>query len=137
MFKLEKHVQIPEMGTKMAEILRHFTENGRSNFAMINLSELIIPNNLSEKHSKNQLNKLIQAILKFGFSIPIIIDERNCLISGYLRILAAKELGMTQIPVIILRNISETEANAIRLLTGWQKIQNRIIRLLSLKLTSF
>lgn len=129
MFKLEKHVQIPEMGTKMAEILRHFTENGRSNFAMINLSEIIIPNNLSEKHSKNQLNKLIQAILKFGFSIPIIFDERNCLISGYLRILAAKELGMTQIPVIILRNISETEANAIRLLTGWQKIQNRIIRL--------
>ena len=56
MFKLEKHVQIPEMGTKMAEILRHFTENGRSNFAMINLSEIIIPNNLSEKHSKNQLN---------------------------------------------------------------------------------
>lgn len=128
MFKLEKYVQIPEKGTKMAEILRHFTENGRSNFAMINLSEIIIPNNLSEKHSKNQLNKLIQAILKFGFSIPIIIDERNCLISGYLRILAAKELGMTQIPVIILRNISETEANAIRLLTGWRKIQNRIIR---------
>ena len=46
-----------------------------------------------------------------------------------IRDLAAKELGMTQIPVIILRNISETEANAIRLLTGWQKIQNRIIRL--------
>lgn len=114
----KKTNQIPEMGAKeqIAEILRHFAENGRSNFAMINLSEIIIPNNLSKKHSKKQLNKLIRAILKFGFAIPIIIDERNCLISGYARILAAKELGMTQIPVIILRNISETEANAIRLL---------------------
>ena len=112
MFKLEKHVQIPEMGTKMAEILRHFTENGRSNFAMINLSEIIIPNNLSEKHSKNQLNKLIQAILKFGFSIPIIIDERNCLISGYLRILAAKELGLKTAKYFYAKSLDELKAAA-------------------------
>ena len=58
MVTLKKHVQIPETGIKMAEILRHFTENGRSNFAMINLSEIIIPNNLSKKHSKKQLLNL-------------------------------------------------------------------------------
>ncbi len=116
---MPKKNQIPEMeNTKkqMAEVLRHYAENGSSNFKMIALSEVIIPNNLSKKHSKKQISKLVQAIKKVGYANPIIIDERNCLIAGYARILAAKELKMTQIPAILLENVSETEADAIRLL---------------------
>ena len=96
---MPKKNQIPEMeNTKkqMAEVLRHYAENGSSNFKMIALSEVIIPNNLSKKHSKKQISKLVQAIKKVGYANPIIIDERNCLIAGYARILAAKELKMTQ-----------------------------------------
>ena len=66
---MPKKNQIPEMeNTKkqMAEVLRHYAENGSSNFKMIALSEVIIPNNLSKKHSKKQISKLVQAIKKVG-----------------------------------------------------------------------
>lgn len=98
------------------EILRHYSENGATNFKMINLKDVIIPNNLSKKHPKKQIKKLILSIVKLGYSNPIIITDNNVLISGYCRILAAQELEMTEIPAVVLSNITETDADAIRLL---------------------
>lgn len=100
----------------MEEILRHYTDGETANFKMINLSEIIIPNNLSKKHPKKQIKKLVNAIRKVGYANPVIITDNRVLISGYGRILAAQELGMTQIPAIILNNISGTDADALRLL---------------------
>ena len=119
MVKLKKQAQIPETKTakvQMDEILRHYSENGATNFKMINLKDVIIPNNLSKKHPKKQIKKLVLSIVKFGYSNPIIITDNNVLISGYGRILAAQELGMTEIPAVVLSNITETDADAIRLL---------------------
>lgn len=100
---------------EMEDILRHFSEAGDANFRFLKLSEIKLPNNLSKKHPKKQINKLVKAFKKLGYSNPIIVTEQLVLISGYGRLLAAQELKMEKIPVIILNNITEAEADAIRL----------------------
>ena len=119
MVKLKKQAQLPETKSakvQMDEILRYYSENGSTNFKMINLKDVIIPNNLSKKHPKKQIKKLVLSIVKLGYSNPIIITDNNVLISGYCRILAAQELEMTEIPAVVLSNVTETDANALRLL---------------------
>ena len=67
------------------------------------------------KHTKKQLQKLKNAIQKLRFINPIIIDEKGILIAGELRLQAAKELKMSQVPALILEDITEEEARAIRI----------------------
>ncbi len=101
---------------ELANILRHYSTEGRNHFEIIEISKIVIPNNLSKIHPKKQIRKLSRAYIKAGYAAPIIITENNVLISGYGRILAAQEAGMTTIPAIVLKNISEVEADAIRLM---------------------
>ena len=56
------------------------------------------------------------AINKVGYVNPILLDENHIVIAGELRLLAAKELKFTQIPAIILKNLTKEEADVIRIL---------------------
>ena len=119
MLKHQQQEQIPKAKSakaQMNEILRHYSDDGSRNFKMIKIDEVVIPENLSKKHPKKQIKKLVRAIIKFGYANPIIITDDMVLISGYGRILAAQELGMTEIPAVVLSNVTETDANALRLL---------------------
>jgi hypothetical protein len=97
------------------DILRHFSEENRDVFNKIKIEDIKIPNNLSRKHPKKQIKKLARIMKKCGFSTPILLDDEMVLISGYARILAAMELKMIYIPAVFLSNLTEEEANAIRL----------------------
>ena len=106
---------------EIASVFRHFTDdiiesNSTSNLQMVNID--IISCNLKNlrKHSKKQLQKLKNAINKVGYVNPILLDENHIVIAGELRLLAAKELKFTQIPAIILKNLTKEEADAIRIL---------------------
>ena len=119
MLKHQQQEQIPKTKSakaQMNEILRHYSDDGSRNFKMIKIDEVVIPENLSKKHPKKQIKKLVRAIIKLGYANPIIITDDMVLISGYGRILAAQELGMTEIPAVVLSNVTETDANALRLL---------------------
>lgn len=119
MLKVQQQEQIPETKSakaQMDEILRHYSDDGSRNFKMVKIDEVVIPENLSKKHPKKQIKKLVRAIIKIGYANPIIMTEDNVLISGYGRILAAKELGMKEIPAVVLSNVSKTDAAALRLL---------------------
>ena len=119
MLKHQQQEQIPKAKSakaQMNEILHHYSDDGSRNFKMIKIDEVVIPENLSKKHPKKQIKKLVRAIIKFGYANPIIITDDMVLISGYGRILAAQELGMTEIPAVVLSNVTETDANALRLL---------------------
>ena len=119
MLKHQQQEQIPKTKSakaQMNEILRHYSDDGSRNFKMIKIDEVVIPENLSKKHPKKQIKKLVRVIIKLGYANPIIITDDMVLISGYGRILAAQELGMTEIPAVVLSNVTETDANALRLL---------------------
>lgn len=106
----------------MENVLRHLKktfcqgENSSNNLQMIDIASIIARNKSLRKHSQKQLQKLINAIKKFGFTNPILIDKKLKIIAGELRLLAAKKLGFCQIPVIILEDLTDEEVEAIRIL---------------------
>ncbi|MDI3469890.1 MAG: DNA modification methylase [Pseudolabrys sp.] len=55
------------------------------------------------------------SIAEFGFNVPCLVDERGVLIAGHGRIVAAKRLGLQQVPVIRLGHLIDAQARAFRL----------------------
>jgi DNA modification methylase len=67
------------------------------------------------KHGRAQIRSLAQSIEAFGFNAPILIDRNRQIIAGHGRYEAAKLLGLTQVPVIFLDHLTETQAKAYML----------------------
>ena len=91
--------------------------------------DIIIPYaNNAREHSEDQLKKLVASVREFGFTNPILIDEQMRVLAGHGRLTAAKFLGMTSVPTIILAGMTEAQRrayvladNAIALKAGWSK----------------
>ena len=66
-------------------------------------------------HPKKQIEQLCASIRSFGFTNPVLADEVGVLIAGHGRLRAAKDLGMTTVPVIELRDMTEAQKKALRL----------------------
>ena len=56
-------------------------------------------------HSEAQIAKLASSIVEFGWTQPILIDGSNGIIAGHGRVLAARKLGLEQVPVIELAHL--------------------------------
>ena len=57
-------------------------------------------------HSQAQIGKLMEAIRKFGFTAPVLVDAETCLIAGHGRLEAALKLGLCEGPAIRIANLS-------------------------------
>lgn len=66
-------------------------------------------------HPKRQLDQLVQSIRSFGFTNPILVDPEGGIIAGHGRLLAAKAIGMAEVPTIPLAGLSDAEKRALRL----------------------
>jgi len=66
-------------------------------------------------HPKRQLEQISASIRTFGFTNPILIDETGRVIAGHGRLLAAKALGLVEVPTIELAGLSPAQARALRL----------------------
>lgn len=66
-------------------------------------------------HSKKQIEQIAASITEFGFTNPILADPDGRLIAGHGRLLAAKAIGLTQVPVIALTGLSAVQKRALRL----------------------
>lgn len=66
----------------------------------------------SRQHSDLQIAQLAGMIKEFGFKQPILVDGDNGIIAGHGRVLAARKLGMTDIPTIEVSDLSETQKKA-------------------------
>lgn len=61
----------------------------------------LIPNPKNARtHSPKQVSQLSVLIKKFGWLVPIIIDDNNMIVAGHGRLLAAKKLGQKEVPVM-------------------------------------
>lgn len=69
----------------------------------------------AKKHPEDQIKKLATAITKFGWTQPIVIDANGVIIAGHGRRLAAIKLGLEKVPVLVRRDLSTAEADALRL----------------------
>jgi len=80
----------------------------------------------SRTHSDEQIAQVVASIKEFGFTNPILIDGDNGVIAGHCRVEAAKQLGLDEVPCIVLDNLSEAQKrayviadNKLALNAGW------------------
>ncbi|MGT3160880.1 ParB/Srx family N-terminal domain-containing protein [Yersinia enterocolitica] len=67
------------------------------------------------KHPEKQVEQIADSIKTFGWTNPVLIDEKNEIIAGHGRLLAADVLGIEQIPCVILEGLSEAEKRTYRI----------------------
>ena len=91
-------------------------------------AELIPYANNSRTHSEHQVAQIAASIKEFGFTNPVLIDEKNGLIAGHGRVMAAQLLGLDKVPVIVLDGLSELQKqayiisdNKLALNAGWDE----------------
>jgi len=63
-------------------------------------------------HDEAQVSQIAASMVEFGWTSPILVDGQNGLIAGHGRLLAARKLGLKQVPVIELAHLSETQKRA-------------------------
>ena len=69
------------------------------------------------KHEK-ALPKMVAALQQWGFRIPILVSSAGEIIDGKLRYLAAVQLGMQEIPVVVADDLTPTQIRTFRLLVN-------------------
>ncbi|MGD9509707.1 MAG: site-specific DNA-methyltransferase [Geminicoccaceae bacterium] len=63
-------------------------------------------------HSENQVAQLAASMVEFGFTNPILVDETNGILAGHGRLMAARQLGLNEVPVVRLEHLSEAQKRA-------------------------
>lgn len=79
------------------------------------IGQLIPDPRNARTHSKKQVTQIADSISVFGFTNPVLADPEGNLIAGHGRLRAAKELDLTEVPVITLSGLSEPQKKALRL----------------------
>jgi DNA modification methylase len=64
-------------------------------------------------HSDSQIDQIAASIREFGFVNPILIGRDNTIIAGHARLRAARKLGMSEVPVIVLGHLSQAQRRAL------------------------
>jgi DNA modification methylase len=79
-------------------------------------------------HTDAQIDQIANSIRKFGWTNPILVDSNNGVIAGHGRVLAARKLGLTRVPVIALAHLTLDQKrayiladNQLALNAGWDK----------------
>lgn len=73
----------------------------------------LAPNSQNPRnHSKKQVRQIADSIATFGFVIPIVIDDKDTVVAGHGRLLAARQLGIAEVPVIRLHHLSDAQVRA-------------------------
>lgn len=76
------------------------------------VDELIPYINNARTHNDEQVSQICASINEYGFTNPILIDEKNSIIAGHGRLLAAKKLKMKEVPCIVLCGLTEAQKKA-------------------------
>ena len=80
----------------------------------------------SRTHDDAQVAQIAASIKEFGWTNPILVDGEHGIIAGHGRLMAARKLGMTEVPVIELKDLTPTQKkayiiadNRLALNAGW------------------
>lgn len=67
----------------------------------------------SRTHGEAQVAQIAASIKEFGFTNPILIDKDGGIIAGHGRLLAARKLGLKQVPCIRMEHLTPIQARAL------------------------
>src|SRR5215468_558739 len=69
----------------------------------------------TRKHPPQQVRKLAASLDRFGFVLPILIDSEGRVVAGWGLALAARQLGLSEVPAVSLADLSEADLRMLRL----------------------
>ena len=67
----------------------------------------------AKQHSDAQVAQIAASITEFGWGAPILVDGQNNVIAGHGRLLAARKLGMTEVPVVPMAHLTDIQRRAL------------------------
>lgn len=80
----------------------------------------------SRTHSPEQIAQVAASIREFGFTNPVLIDGEGGIIAGHGRVMAARQLGLSEVPCIRLAHLTDAQKrayviadNKLALNAGW------------------
>jgi ParB-like chromosome segregation protein Spo0J len=79
------------------------------------LSKLIPYARNARTHSDEQVAQIAASIREWGWTVPVLVDEEGTLIAGHGRVLAAQQLGITDVPTMVARGWTQAQIHAYRL----------------------
>ena len=119
------------------------TKKKTPQFVMRDIDDLIPYINNARTHSDEQINQVASSIKEFGFMNPVIISDDNGILAGHCRVMAAKKLGIKEVPCMQESHLTEAQKKAYILAdnklaenAGWDMDLVRI-ELEDLKLVNF
>jgi len=91
--------------------------------------ERLIPHARNARtHSDEQVAQIAGSIAEFGFVNPVLVGDDGVIVAGHGRVLAARKLGLPEVPVIVLSHLTPTQRralmisdNAISANAGWNE----------------
>ncbi|MAF68665.1 MAG: DNA methylase N-4 [Micavibrio sp.] len=78
----------------------------------IKLDKLSPYDNNPRTHSTKQIEQIVNSIKQFGFTIPILIDEKDMILAGHGRLLAARQMDLESVPCLRATSMSEAQKRA-------------------------
>ena len=101
---------------------------GAQTVEVIGIEKLIPYVKNSRTHSDEQVAQIAASIKEFGFNNPVLIGSDDVIIAGHGRVMAARKLGMLEVPCIRLGHLTETQRkayiiadNRLALNAGWDE----------------
>ncbi len=77
------------------------------------VAELIPYAKNARTHSPEQVNQIARSIESFGFVNPVLVGDDKVIVAGHGRLMAAQQLGMDRVPVIVLGHLDEVQCRAL------------------------
>jgi site-specific DNA-methyltransferase (adenine-specific) len=75
----------------------------------------IVPYENNPRKNSEAVKYVVNSIREFGFKIPMVLDANNVIVCGHTRFLAAKKLGMSEVPCTYADDLTEEQIKAFRL----------------------
>ena len=64
------------------------------------------------RHNKKQIRQIGNSLKAFDFIVPVLIDREDNIIAGHGRVLAGREVGITEVPTLCLDHLTAAQARA-------------------------
>lgn len=68
----------------------------------------------AKKHDKTQIANVAESIKQYGFVQPVVIDRDGVIVIGHCRTLAAKKLGLKEVPCVCVDDLTPEQVAALR-----------------------
>ena len=79
---------------------------------MVKLDDLLPYIRNPRQHSPDQIRQIAASMREFGWTMPILRDEEGTILAGHGRVMAARELGLTEGPCMTARGWPESKKRA-------------------------